>query len=54
MKKILIIMILIISIVGCALLDAELYEEVKRDREERGTECYKERGYYYCEKTYSD
>ncbi len=54
MKKILVIMILLLTTIGCALLDAELYEEVKKDREERGTECYKKGGYYYCEDTYSD
>ncbi len=55
MKKIIILMILIINIVGCALLDAELYEEVKRERKERGRTCYRDyKGYFYCEDTYSD
>ena len=40
------------NIVSCALLDAELYEEVKREREERGRTCYKRYdGTVYCEDT---
>ena len=52
MKKLIILIILIMNIVSCALLDAELYEEVKREREERGRTCYQDyNGNYFCKDT---
>ncbi len=52
MKKLIILIILIMNIVSCALLDAELYEEVKREREERGRTCYRRyNGTFYCKDT---
>ena len=40
------------NIVSCALLDAELYEEVKREREERDRTCYQDyNGNYFCKDT---
>ena len=51
MKKILVIMILLLTTIGCELFDAEEWAEYREDRERRGHECYKERGYYYCEDT---
>ena len=51
MKKILMIMIMLMSVIGCELFDAEEWAEYRKDRERRGHECYKERGYYYCEDT---
>ena len=55
MKKLIILALLIINIVGCALLDAELWEEVKKENKERGRACYRDyKGYFYCEDRYSD
>ena len=52
MKKLIILIILMINIVSCALLDAELYEEVKREREERDRTCYQDyNGNYFCKDT---
>ena len=51
MKKILIIMIMLISVISCELFDAKTWDEAEEWAKERGRECYKERGYYYCEDT---
>ena len=55
MKKILVIMILLLTTIGCELFDAEEWAEYREDRERRGRECYRDyKGYFYCEDTYSD
>jgi len=47
--------ILAMSVVGCSLLDNEAYQEMKRDRRERGIRCYKRAdGVYYCEDRYGN
>ena len=52
MKKILIIMILIMNIVGCELFDAKTWEEADKRWEERGRECYQDYyGSYHCKDT---
>ena len=50
MKKLILLVILAITTVSCSLLDNEAYQEMKRDRAERGRECYRSRsGNFYCE-----
>ena len=51
MKKILVIMILLLTTIGCELFDAKTWDEAEEWAKERGRECYKERGYYYCKDT---
>ena len=54
-KKILLMLILVMSVVGCSLLDNEAYQEMKQERRERGVKCYKtSSGYYYCEDRYGN
>ena len=54
-KKILLMVILAMSVVGCSLLDNEAYQEMKRDRRERGETCYKRAsGTYYCKDRYGN
>ena len=50
LKKLILITILGMAVVSCSLLDNEAYQEMKRDRAERGRECYRtSSGYFYCE-----
>ena len=45
--KILILILVGLSVIGCSLLD-----EVNREDQERGRECYRDRyGNFYCEDT---
>ena len=39
MKKIMLLSILIITIIGCTEADRELWREVEQERRERGREC---------------
>ena len=48
MKKLILIVIFVMSVVGCSLLDNEAYQEMKQERRERGVRCYRENGYYQC------
>jgi len=55
MKKLFLIVILAITTVSCSLLDNEAYQEMKRERAERGRECYRSRsGNFYCEDRYGN
>ena len=55
LKKILLIVILAMSVVGCSLLDNEAYQEMKQERKERGVKCYRdENGYAYCVDKYGN
>ena len=49
MKKIIMLVILAMTTFSCSLLDNEAYQEMKRDRAERGVKCYKQYGNMYCE-----
>ena len=50
MKKLILLVIFAITTVSCSLLDNEAYQEMKRDRAERGVKCYKySSGYIHCE-----
>ena len=55
MKKLILIVILVMSVVGCSLLDNEAYQEMKQERRERGVRCFKDSsGYYYCKDRYGN
>ena len=55
LKKLFLIVIFAITTVSCSLLDNEAYQEMKRDRAERGRECYRSRsGNFYCEDRYGN
>ncbi|BBM37538.1 hypothetical protein JCM16775_0222 [Leptotrichia hofstadii] len=50
MKKLILITVLGIAVVSCSLLDNEAYQEMKRERAERGVKCYRySGGYVHCE-----
>ena len=50
MKKLILLVIFAITTVSCSLLDNEAYQEMKRDRAERGVKCYRyPSGNVYCE-----
>ena len=54
-KKILLMVILAMSVVGCSARDIALWKEAKQEREERGVKCYKRAdGVYYCEDRYGN
>ena len=47
--------ILAMTVFSCSLLDNEAYQEMKRDRAERGVRCYKyPSGNVYCEDKYGN
>ena len=50
MKKLVLVILLMLTAIGCSLLfDPELVEEVKRENEERGRVCERnEKGYWSC------
>ena len=50
MKKLILITVLGMAVVSCSLLDNEAYQEMKRERAERGVKCYEySDGYVRCE-----
>ena len=54
-KKILLMTILVMSVVGCSLFDPELWNEASRQRRERGEKCYERaNGEYYCKDKYGN
>ena len=54
-KKILLMVILAMSVVGCSLFDPELWNEASRQRRESGEKCYRdESGYAYCVDKYGN
>ena len=55
MKKIIMVIILMMTVIGCELFDAAEWEEYRKERERRGTRCYRDyKGYFYCEDRNSD
>ena len=54
MKKIIMLTILAMTVFSCSLLDNEAYQEMKRDRAERGVECYEQYGNVYCKDKYGN
>ena len=54
-KKILLLVILIMSVVGCELLDTKRWDRINREDAERGRKCYRdENGYFYCKDKYGN
>ena len=52
MKKIIVLVILAMTVVGCELFDSERWARIKREDAERGRTCYRtSSGYFYCEDT---
>ena len=41
MKKIIMLIILVMTVVGCELFDSERWARINREDAERGVECYK-------------
>ena len=54
-KKILLMVILAMSVVGCSLLDNEAYQEMKQEMREKGVRCYERAsGTFYCKDKYGN
>ena len=54
-KKILLMIILTVAIMGCSARDIALWKEAKQEREERGVKCYERAdGVVYCEDKYGN
>ena len=54
-KKILLLVILAMSVVGCELLSPSYWDRVNQRNREEGRTCYKDSsGYYYCEDRYGN
>ena len=54
-KKIVLIVVLAVSVVGCTAHDMALWKEAKQERKERGVKCYRnENGYFYCKDRYGN
>ena len=55
LKKILLMVVLTMAVVGCTAHDMALWKEAKQERKERGVKCYEnENGYVYCEDRYGN
>ena len=48
MKKIIMLVILAMTVVGCELFDSERWARIHREDAERGVRCYKQYGNVYC------
>ena len=54
-KKILLMIILTVAIIGCSARDIALWKESDRRAAERGVRCFKtSSGYYYCKDRYGN
>jgi len=54
-KKILLMIILVMSVVGCSARDIALWKEAEQERREEGRKCYKRAdGVYYCNDRYGN
>ena len=50
MKKLIILVLLAMTVVGCELLSPKEWERAQQNRRNRGEECYRtSSGYFYCE-----
>ena len=55
MKKIMLMIIFVVSVVGCELLDPKGWKEAREDMREKGVRCYrKANGNAYCEDKYGN
>ena len=48
MKKLILIVLLGMTVVGCSAHDIALWKDSDRRMAERGVRCYRENGYYQC------
>ena len=54
-KKILLMVILAMSVVGCELLSPSYWNDVNQSRRERGEKCYERAdGVFYCKDKYGN
>lgn len=54
-KKILLMLILVMSVVGCSASDIALWKEAEQERREEGRTCYKRAsGTVYCKDDYGN
>ena len=54
-KKILLLIILVMAMVGCTAHDMALWKEAKQERKERGVRCYERAsGTFYCKDKYGN
>ena len=54
-KKILLMVILAMSVVGCELFDAKRWDRINREDAERGVRCFERAsGTYYCKDRYGN
>ena len=54
-KKILLLVILAMSVVGCELLSPSYWDRVNQRNREEGRTCYEDSsGYYYCKDRYGN
>lgn len=54
-KKILLLVILVMAIVGCTAHDMALWKEAKQEMRESGVKCYERAdGIYYCKDRYGN
>ena len=54
-KKILLLVILAMSVVGCELFDAKRWDRINREDAERGVRCFRRsNGEYYCKDRYGN
>lgn len=54
-EKIILMVILAMSVIGCELLSLKEWSEYNKRRSERGVKCYEdENGYVYCEDKYGN
>jgi hypothetical protein len=48
MKKLILIVLLGMTVVGCTAEDIAIWKDSDRRMAERGVRCYRENGYYQC------
>ena len=49
MKKLFLLVILALTTVSCELFSPSRWAEYEKDRAERGVDCYRQYGNFYCE-----
>ena len=50
MKKLIILLILLTTVINCGFFDSEEWAKGEEIRKERGVKCYRDYyGYFYCE-----
>ena len=55
MKKIIVLLVLAMSVVGCELLSPSYWNDVNQSIREEGRRCYRDSsGYFYCKDKYGN